>query len=350
MKHNVTVPIQSIYEIARKAKVSVATVSRVLNNKESVRQSTRVRILDIINKNNYKPRLVKAKTLNIGILIQAGAELFGNYLAEVINGIFDYCIEFDYNLQLFSFYEKRLGQKGILNTLRENKIDGMIVLLSNKNSDYVIQAQQEKYPVILINKGLDATGVNYIDIDNARGIKEALQYLKDMGHSRISFLSGDLQTRDHVERLNAFKKYMKQDNKNFRNDQVIDFIRPDLYLTSFEQGYQQMKEVLKKHKNTTAVLANNDDQAIGAIKAMGEAGISVPEDISIIGFDDYKVSAYTNPALTSIHQPLFKMGRMAAAKLITIITGASIELIQEKMNPELIIRDSVSPCKKKRVA
>ncbi|MDD5066615.1 MAG: LacI family DNA-binding transcriptional regulator [bacterium] len=340
MKHNETITKQSIYKIAARAKVSPATVSRVLNNKENVRSDTRIRIQNIIERYNFKPRLVKAKTLNIGIVVQSGSELFGNYLNEVTNGIFDYCIEYNYNLLHFSLYEKRVHEQGILNILRENRIDGIILLLSNKDSRYILDAEQEKYPYIVMNNVLPNGETNHIEIDNDEGIRLALQHLFEAGHRNICFLTGDVSSHDHRERLEAYVKYMKQSGL-FNERYAADFIRADKYLTSLEQGYRQMKNVIRGQKEITAVLANNDDQAIGAIKAMGENYILVPKDVSIIGFDDYTISSYTNPGLTTIRQPLFDMGRIAVAKLVTLITGVKKEHIRIKIKPELVVRDSV---------
>lgn len=342
MKHKETVAIQSIYKIAKEASVSPATVSRVLNNKTNVRSATRIRILNIIEKHNFKPRLVKAKTFNIGILVQNQNGFFGHYLTEVINGVFDYCIEYDYNLQLFSIHEKRMQREGILNTLRENKIDGMIVLLNNNESYYINDAIEEKYPYIIINNGMHTSNVNYINIDNDSGILNALQYLKTNGHKKIAFLCGDVPTKDHEERLIAYQKYMREFGL-YNEEFIIEFIRPQNYLNSFEQGYQQINQSVEmlKQNQITAVLANNDDQAIGAMRALGQNRIAVPDDISIIGFDDYHVSNYTNPPLTTVHQPLFQMGRTAAAKLIPLITGANNNKIHVLLKPELIIRKSV---------
>lgn len=345
MKHNGTLPVNSIHEIARKSGVSVATVSRVLNNKENVKSTTRIKIQEVISRYNYRPRLTKVKIPSIGVVVQCGNELIGNYLAEVVNGIFDYCIEYNYNLQLISIYAKRTEGQSVLGILRENNIDGAIIVMSNDQSRYIANAEEEKFPYVVLNNIMPDMLTNYIDVDNNEGIKIAIRYLYDLGHRKICFLCGDTSTRDHIERLNAFKTYMKKYNI-FNDKLVISFIKPGKNdMISFEEGYQQMKYVLDNLKDITAVIANNDDQAIGAIRAMGENSIAIPRDISIIGFDDYQVSSYANPPLTTIRQPLFDMGRLAAAKLMTLILGASEEHINIKMKPELVMRASTGPVK-----
>jgi LacI family transcriptional regulator len=342
--HNKTIvklqaPVTSIYKIAKLANVSPATVSRVLNNKDNIRSGTRKKILQLIQEHQYQPRVMKTNTLNIGFLMQSTAELIGNYVSEIFKGVFEYCVEFDYNLVMYSIHEQRLKRQGFMSVMREGRIDGVIVLMTDESSQYLYDLSAEKFPYILVNNGTNDESFNTVDTDDAEGIRKAVKHLADYGHKKILFLQGDVRNQNHMHRSMAFQDSMKELGL-ISQAMTAPFDIKEKYVNSFEEGYNQTKKAFQSGLDFTAIVANNDDQAVGAMRAIGETKRRIPEDVSIVGFDNYSVTAFLNPPLTTVSQSLMNMGRLAAEKLITIIRNPGTKPVQVKLPPELVIRES----------
>jgi DNA-binding LacI/PurR family transcriptional regulator len=337
--------INSIHEIARIARVSPATVSRVINNQANVKQKTRMRINEIIKESNYSPRVVKRRTLTIGVLIEEEKFVFGNYVSEIMEGAFEYAAELGYNISLFSLYEERMSRQGVLSILRDSSVDGVIILLNSERCQYIRDFEKERFPYIVMNNIIPGVESNYIDSDNKKGIQLGLQCLFDLGHRDILFLGGSFSSSDHKQRHDMYLEIMKQ--KGFYRPELVANGGGD-FKVSLREGYQKMTEFLQKSLAMTAVFAINDDQAIGAIKAITEKGLKVPVDVSVVGFDDYTISSYCVPSLTTVKQPLKEMARTAASRLVGVINGTIPYRVQISMDPELIVRQSTSAAREKR--
>ena len=246
MIHNKTIvkqkkQINSIYKIAKLADVSPATVSRVINNKDNIRSGTRKKILQLIQEHNYQPRVMKTNTLNIGFIMQSTAELIGNYVSEIFKGVFEYCVEFDYNLVMYSIHEQRLKRQGFISVMRENRIDGVIILMSDENSRYLYDLSTEKFPYILVNNGTNDENFNTIDTDDVEGIRLAVRHLHEYGHEKIIFLQGDIRNQNHMHRFKAFRDSMKELNIS-SSGMVAPFEVKENYFNSLEEGYDQVKK------------------------------------------------------------------------------------------------------------
>ncbi len=342
----------NIYRIARKAGVSISTVSRVLNNKSSVAAGTRRAVMECIESLGYVPKVYKNREVSLGIVCQRGA-VFTNYLMEIVNGITAFAAEHGLRLSIFSLSEKDVSSRGLLGYAREFGIDGLIILQTGDDSDYLLDLKKESVPFVILNNRL-GDRVNYIDVDNVRGIELAMSHLFALGHARIAFIAGD-QSRDNFrDRLSSYRSSLRKNGKKLDEKLVAFASDRAIPHNHLHEGYAQMQALLAGRGRFTAVVCSSDEFALGAIRALSEAGIAVPRDVSVVGFDDYMISAYTLPPLTTVRQPLYDMGFLAAREVTRLAErqrrerplARSTESVRRIMTPELVIRASTAPPRK----
>lgn len=317
----------NIYKIAKKANVSIATVSRVLNNSEKVKNQTRKKILNIIKSQNYKPRIVRNKLPNIMILINDKKIFLSEYFSNLLDGITEALNMLNYQ-ETIARADNQINPDDLLFLIRERKADGIIVLLSNKNTQYLSAFIKEDIPFLLINNS-SFPQYNYIDTDNYDGMTLILDYLYSKGHKKIAYITHDINASDHYQRYKAYENFLKNHNIEFSKDLVIfvNDMDPQNKYIPYEHGYLSAKKLFKSGKDFTAVACTNDALAFGIFHYCHENNISIPEKISITGYDNYNITPFIDPRLTTINQNLFQLGNTAVMKLINIINNPS-----EKVN------------------
>lgn len=322
--------------VAEHVGLTPGTVSAVLNNSpasSSVPQRTKNRVLDAARKLNYRPnffaRSLRVKrTFTVGVIAQIGDP----YGATVISGIEQHLRQHGFFFLMIAHPhdEKLLGTYSHL--LVERGVEGFITV------DAPI-VQPIHLPVVAVAGHLWLEGVTNIVLDHRRAAHLALKHLVELGHSEIALMKGPSDSSDSVDRWKAVCDVSRE---------LGIRVRPDLTLQiegeagTPELGYPYTKQLLAQNRRFSALLAFNDSSAIGAIRAINEAGLRVPEDISVVGFDDIQSAAYSNPALTTIHQPLQKMGEIAARTLLSRIDDPERYLAELLIEPELIVRKSTA--------
>jgi len=325
-----------IADVAKEAGVSVATVSRVLNNDPKVKEDTRRKILEIINVMDYKPNLLgrnlRRSQSNIILVLVPSIEY--PYYTAVIKGIEEIAASNGYNIMLCNTDYKQQLEKSYIEMMRTRLSDGAI-FLSPTISAEELRTIGEIYPVVQCAEMKDPANVPHVSIDYSGATHEAIEHLIGIGKKRIALVS---VRNEYMSTLGIEEGYRKAMAEHSLEDHIKVIPAEDYFLYS---GYQSMKDYLSdgNEPEVDAILCIGDLLAIGAIKAIKEKGLSVPDDIAVIGFDDIQQASFSDPPLTSVRLPKEEIGRMAMQLML--------EQLQEKkdvskvsLNYELIIRGS----------
>jgi LacI family transcriptional regulator len=332
----------TVYDIAREANVSVATVSRVLNDTAPVRTSTRQKILAIIEKHKFQPNalarsLVNKKTGMIGVLFPDSSNMF---FPEVFGGAERAAQKLGFTLFLCNTFSNFSRESEYLNLLCERQVEGLIFMGGRINShhcpDLLVQEVvdiQKKIPIVLINGSLPGHPCHRVKTDEYMGTQLIMQHLIGRGHQSIGFLGGSAETTTTIEKLQAYKRTLQANHLSFRKDIVRlgDF--------SMQCGQNLMDQFLSMTNRPTAILCINDYVAIGAMKTAISRGMRIPEDIAIAGFDDTQLSSAMNPELTTVSQHSEMLGRQAMAILSKLIQKEKVKKLTV-LEPKLIVRQS----------
>lgn len=332
----------SLRDLAAYLGLSRSTVSLVLNNSpvaQGLTQETRERVLkaasDLHYKANYFARMLNNKRSHmVGIL---SPDLGEGYDAEILNGIESLLIERDYLYFVSSHHWNRELIRQRLEVFAERGAEGVILINTPA-------ASAPALPLVSIGSLQYDFPLTRLTVDNAQGIRLALEHLYKLGHRKIAFLKGHTQSSDAESRWSACVEAARELNLRIHADHVVQLKRIDDGLNPLREGYVAGKRLLKAKRRFTALLAFNDMSAIGAIHAFHDAGKRVPEEISVVGFDDIQAATIVQPALTTVRQPLRRMGMMAAWELLASIEDANLQPRQISIMPELVIRQSSAAC------
>lgn len=335
----------SIYRIAREAGCSIATVSRVLNNRARVAGPTRRAVLKCMRRLNYVPRLRLNRRTSLGVLMEYSGAAMTHYVAEILNGAAAAAAARGVRLSIFSLFDKDVGSEGLLEYLRDNEIDALLVLLSNDRSLYLDRLADEQYPCLVVNNRR-AGRVNYLDADNVRGAELAIDHLAHLGHRRILFLSDSCA--DHVnfrDRLRGYRNSLRRHGIGFDAALAPEESSAAAAPDHLHLGYRRLRGALAAGIEFTAVFCATDDLAFGASRALTEAGLEIPRDVSLVGFDDYGVSEFVRPPLTTVRQPLKRMGETAVEEVLRLAAEGADQPrpLRRIFAPELVIRQSTAP-------
>ncbi len=332
--------MSNIYDIANLAGVSIATVSKVINDKPDVSKDTKERIRKIMQENNYIPNsvarsLTTNKSNSIGIIFNYGHEegLHNMFFQEIIFGMertlgkagFDYVYFSDQKWHDNYEYD-------YLGKCKNRLVEGAILLGIHQDTN-MSRLLESDIPVVLIDLDVHNANSSYVMCDHEQGARQAVNYLSSLGHKNIGVL-GPIDINPALSRLSGYKKSLKENGLIFNDNWVIE--------SSFDEksGYQGMKKILEFKNRPTAIFCQSDVIAIGAIRAIKEAGLNVPEDFSLVGFDDIEVCRYITPTLTSISQNTYKLGEKAADLLLKMINSPGVKFAPIILSTELVKRDS----------
>jgi LacI family transcriptional regulator len=328
----------TIKDIARMVGVAPSVVSRALNNRYGVKETTKKQIIKIAEELNYYPNtaaqsLVTRKTHTIGIMM---ADISEPYYSQIIKGMEYVASQTDYMLLFSNSFEKLEHGKVLQKMVDAQRVDGLIIYGSNINeTNFAYRLIERDVPFILVERNFRDPRVNCIWSDNIKGGYLATQHLIERGHRRIAHISGNLDYQEALDRLEGYKKAL------FEHDIVYSGEWVAIGKFVWQQGYTAMKELLDCRPRCTAVFAANDSMAYGAMQAICEAGLKIPDDIAVIGYDDLQFSALLNPPLSTLRQPCYEIGRKAMETLVGILHGDNIDQpVKICFETELIIRNS----------
>jgi LacI family transcriptional regulator len=324
----------NISDIAKQAGVSTSMVSRVINGKSYVNAEKKEQILKLIKETGYVPsksarNMVMQRTFTVGVVIPDGFNNFQRQLFSVIERQLD---SFGYQTTFFFVKMDSLSEKKCLDRLKTEKVDGVIMLHEIKSSEFYDYIKDAHIPII-------STLDNYnhiptIKLDDKQAAFDAVNHLIQLGHQKIHMISGCSYSYG-AHRLVGYHRAL--DGIGIKRDEkrIVD-----VQQYSAEAGMYAMRELLLRSRDFSAVFVSSDELALGAIRVLLDEGIRIPEDISVIGFDDIDISNYVYPRLTTIRQPITEIGEQSAAYLHQFITGQNNPELNIVLPHKLIIRES----------
>lgn len=329
------------HDVAKKAGVSFITVSRVINNRGYVKAETRQKVLNAIKELNYYPnhigRALHIKTVNtIGIIIPSPAYLTvhaTDYYNLLMAGIEKSAVAHNYDL-LLSTYQPESEEVDYLRLYFQGKVDGLILVTPDLNHPQISTISSQNIPCVIIGNRPTANSISYVDSDNFTGMYQLTEYLIQKGYHQIAFLNANPLIRNVSDRLDGFRAAMKIYHLQVREDWILEG-----NLTP-ESGKVAIKKLIASGDLPRAIIGANDLMALGALSEARNSGIKVPEDLALAGFDGIGITAFTEPPLTTVRQPLYDMGFTASEFLFAKIQDPGLSA-QIKIFPvELIKRDS----------
>lgn len=330
--------VPTIKLIAKKANVSIATVSRALNRDERVTIQTREKILRISKELNYKPNLVarnfvKKTHYSIGLILP---DISDEFFTDIIRGVDEITYSNGYYTMVASSHKNRTLTDSILAFSNTGLVGGIILLLSSINDEVIALLEETKIPVVIIGSGKNEEGFDAVTIDNYQGAFNATEYLiTKKKFKKIAHITGPSDNYDSALRkkgfIDACKKHNIQINKSFIVEGNF----------TIDSGYHAFIQLYGLPEKPQAIFAANDMMALGCYDAANYFNVKIPDDISLIGFDDIFISKYINPGLTTVRVQIDEVGRAAAKLLVDKLknsNGKSHSVI--KIPTELIIRNS----------
>jgi LacI family transcriptional regulator len=335
--------------IAKRAGVSTTTVSRVINNKPDVDENTRSRILKIIEEANYTPNptfkgISTNKTNLVGLYTNS---LDKPWTIEVLKGVTEIVNESSYHLMLFNGNSTSTNEysnssrisKQISQIIGRGAVDGLVVIQPLTDKDYLSDLYNEGFPLVLIDDWgyMGDMQVPRIATDNFKGAFEATNYLINLGHTKIGFITGLINVGCSQDRLNGYKAALCEAGLSLDPSLIY---QGDFSIESGFMGTQALLGINNGKPAFTSLFASSDNMALGAMKALLERGLQVPEDISLVGFDGIPIMEYTNPSITTVRQPMDEMGKLAVEMLIEQIEGKQPPSEKMVLSAELVVRNS----------
>jgi LacI family transcriptional regulator len=334
-KHGVT-----IMDVARASGVSYATVSRVLSGYEFVRESTRSRVMEAVERLGYVANLqarslAKGRSQIIGLLVP---NLDNAYVGTIARGIDQELVRANYDLMLYTSHRHPDKESLYVSAIANGLTEGLLLVTPLVPTTYLDALRDQNFPYVLIDQVDSAENSSVVEATNWQGAYEATCYLSRLGHNRIAFITGSRAVRSAVDRLQGYKAALVDCKIPVRDELIVegDFLQ--------KTGYEMTKSLLQSvNPPPTAIFASNDLSAFGAMDAAREHGLRIPEDISIIGFDDIPQASLVYPKLTTVRQPLEQMGQVAVKLLLDRIENRNRPPQRVTLATQLVIRDSCGP-------
>jgi LacI family transcriptional regulator len=325
----------TIKDVAREAGVSVATVSRVWNEAAFVSTETRQRVAAVAARLGYSPHgaarsLITRTTHALGVLLP---DLYGEFFSEIIRGIDHTAQAAGYHILVSSSHDSKDEIDAALRSMR-GRVDGLIIMSPDLEARRTLQTLQGSFPVVLLNGGAEAKAFDTITIENHEGAREMTRHLIARGHRRIAMVCGPQRNYDAAERLRGYHTALTESGIEHEASLVV---RGDFSELS---GYGAVSQLLELEPRPTAIFAANDSMAIGALSALREAGLRVPDDVAVAGFDDIPLARYLTPPLSTVHVDISQLGERAAALLLTSLRKGNRPHQQLQLSTTLVIRAS----------
>jgi len=332
----------TIHDVAAAAGISYGTVSRVINNAPYVKPETKQRVHEAMERLGYTVDR-RARSLaggQAGVLAVLVPDLGTGYIGEIIRGI-DAEVELaQYDLLLYTTHRKATKESVYVASLTQGMADGLLLVLPRDPAEYLSSLRQRRFPYVLIDHQGISEVESAVGATNRQGGFEATQYLIELGHRRIGFITGWPDLGCARDRLEGYRAAL------IAHDIAVD---PALIREGdFNQptGYQAARELLGLAEPPTAMFASNDVMAFGVMEAVRDRGLRIPEDVSIVGFDNIPQSEHVSPQLTTIEQPLAEMGREATRRLLALISNPDLPLTRIELPTKLVVRASTQACQR----
>ncbi|MFL6245290.1 MAG: LacI family DNA-binding transcriptional regulator [Thermoanaerobaculia bacterium] len=326
----VVAPNVTIRDVAAKAGVSVATVSRVFNRKGPIREDTKRRVMDVAGEMQYVPHagarsLSTRSTRTIGVVLP---DLHGEFFSEVIRGIDLAARQHGYHLLLSGSHSDRDEMRAVVQAVR-GLVDGLIVMSPDLEPSALLADLPSGIDVVMLNSRVE--GRTSITVDNAGGARDVVRHLRSAGHQQIAFIAGPPHNADAEQRRRGFRAETRAAG--------IEAVELPGFFTE-ESGHEAGQQILALRPRPTAVFAANDSMAIGALSAFREAGLRVPEDVALVGFDDIPIARFLTPPLTTVRVDIAELGRRAVTHVIGAVESGDGTKKRDVIKTTLVVRES----------
>jgi LacI family transcriptional regulator len=329
--------ISTIHEVARRSGVSVSTVSRVFNGYDDISEATRKRVLATARELDYAPSaaartLVKRRSQLIGVVLNTGEEqdIRHPFFQEVLVGLKHAIGVAGYDLLLFATEQPHEYTR----RARHHRVDGVVLMGVDRADPELRKLLEAGIPTIAVDLDVEGSHASYVTSDNVGGARLAVRHLHELGHTQIATIAGLLGTKPGADRLAGFRAELEALKLKPRREyeREGDF--------NMESGAAAMRQLLRLRKRPTAVFAASDLMAVGAVRAAREAGLDVPADLAVVGFDDIQLASLVTPSLTTIRQDKLGVGTAAGEGLLGLVEGGRSKRSVQPMPVELVVRES----------
>jgi len=312
----------TIYDVAREANVSMATVSRVVNGNPNVKPVTRKKVMEVIDRLGYRPNavargLASKKTTTVGVVIPDISSIF---FAELARGIEDIASMYKYNIILSSSDQNKDKELHLLNTMLGKQVDGIVFMGGNITEDHVEEFKKSPVPIVLAGSVEESETVPSVNIDYQQAINDAVQLMIDKGHKRIAFVVGPLlEPINKEKKLSGYKQALEHNGYNYDEELVVE---GDY---TYDSGLEAIEKLLESEDKPTAIIVGSDEMALGVVHGAVDRGYSVPGDFEVISSDNTRLAMMVRPQLTTIVQPLYDIGAVAMRLLTKLMNKEEVE-------------------------
>ncbi len=328
----------TVQDVAREANVSTATVSRAISNPKMVSEKTRLKVTEAVAKTGYvlNHAARNLRRRNTDTIVALVPDIGNSHLSNVLQGIETVCDERDFKVLIADTRKPSMSRSTFLDYLSKANCDGIISLDGHFSIAEMRSIQPDMPPIGTAGEWSDDPDVPIAVINNLLGAKMAMSHLIELGHTNIGHITGALDHRPGLDRLEGFRASLM----HVGSDPDAAWVFEGDY--TIEVGVEAAKDFLQLDIKPTAVFCARDRTAFGFMSTLAAAGVSVPDDVSIVGFDDLDIAAYYIPPLTTIHQPRRKVGAQAAQLMLRLIDGEKPRTTRNQIEPWLVVRNSTA--------
>lgn len=331
----------TIKDIAKAAGVSPSTVSRALNDSPLISAATKERIKRLAQELGYERNelargLVKGSFGALGLIVP---DIANPFFAEITKGVEEAARKRGFGVLLCTTQGEEAREEEYLRLLRRKRVDGLIIASVTLDDPHLRELQGSKIPFVLVSRLSRRVEAPYVVVDDKKGGRLAVEHLVDLGHEKIAFIGGPANVHSSRERMEAYKEVLKERGLPYDPGWVV--------FASFSQeaGREAARSLLSGGKRPTAIFAANDLIALGVMEAAEELGLRIPEDLSLVGYNNISYAALPRIQLTTVAQPTYEMGRIAVEYLLSVCSGKTKEKLRCVLPPRLVVRKTTAPPK-----
>ncbi|ENQ3107853.1 transcriptional regulator, LacI family [Bacillus sp. 491mf] len=312
----------TIYDVAREANVSMATVSRVVNGNPNVKPTTRKKVLEAIERLGYRPNavargLASKKTTTVGVIIP---DISNTFYAELARGIEDIATMYKYNIILSNSDQNKEKEFHLLNTMLGKQVDGIVFMGEDITDAHVEEFKKSPVPIVLAASFDEQNITPSVNIDYTQAAYDAMKHFLEKGHTRIAFVSGPYVDKSgSAKKLQGYKRALEEAGIAYDEELVVD---GDY---TYDSGMEALDKLWELAEKPTAVFVSSDEMALGVIHAMQDKGLNVPNDLEVLGFDNTRLALMVRPQLSTVVQPMYDIGAVAMRLLTKYMNKETVE-------------------------
>ncbi|MCL6570945.1 MAG: catabolite control protein A [Bacillus sp. (in: Bacteria)] len=312
----------TIYDVAREANVSMATVSRVVNGNPNVKPVTRKKVLEVIESLGYRPNavargLASKKTTTVGVIIPDISNIF---FAELARGIEDIATMYKYNIILSNSDQNKDKEFRVLNTMLGKQVDGLVFMGGNITPEHVVEFEKSPVPIVLAGSVEDSNKIPSVNINYEEAVFDSVKEFIEKGHKNIAFVVGPLhEPKNRMLKLRGYQSALQEAGLPFNEELIVE---GDY---TYDSGIEAFDKLLEVSERPTAILVGSDEMALGVVHGAEDKGYRIPEDFEVITSDNTRLSLMVRPQLTTIVQPLYDIGAVAMRLLTKLMNKEKVE-------------------------